>query len=162
MPWNLWTYTPPAAAENAFAGKIIASADWNSIFTDNQAALNQLAGAYANTTAVVFSVTAIVSIPVVLPTGFNNYLLDGVRISGANTSLTTAKVALFTAAAAGGTQIISSTGVTATTTAAQLIVPTSANTYQIGASVTSLYFTVMTVASISAAANVTLHVIPLP
>jgi hypothetical protein len=27
-------YTPPAAAEDAFPGKVIASADWNSIFTD--------------------------------------------------------------------------------------------------------------------------------
>src|SRR5262245_5853950 len=35
-------YTPPAAAENAFPGKVIASADWNQIFTDISAALTSL------------------------------------------------------------------------------------------------------------------------
>ncbi len=163
MPWSLWTYTPPAAAENAVAGKIIASADWNAIFTDNQTALNQLAGAYINIVGVAFSVTSAASIPVILPTGFTQYLVDSVRISGASTSLTTAKVALFTAAAGGGNQIISSTGVTAATAGVvQQIVPTSANTFAFGSSVTPLFFQVMVVASVSATANVTLHVVPLP
>lgn len=36
------SYTPPAAAENAFPGKIIASADWNTIFTDISAAITTL------------------------------------------------------------------------------------------------------------------------
>jgi hypothetical protein len=36
------TYTPPIGAENAFAGKIIASATWNSIFIDMALALSQL------------------------------------------------------------------------------------------------------------------------
>jgi hypothetical protein len=35
-------YTPPAAAENAFPGKVIASADWNNIFTDISNALTSL------------------------------------------------------------------------------------------------------------------------
>ena len=35
-------YTPPNGAENAFPGEIIASATWNSIFTDLSAALTFL------------------------------------------------------------------------------------------------------------------------
>jgi hypothetical protein len=35
-------YTPPNGAENAFPGEIIASATWNSIFTDISNALTQL------------------------------------------------------------------------------------------------------------------------
>ena len=44
MPFNITTgvYTAPAAATDAFAGKVIASADWNAIFTDIQTALTQL------------------------------------------------------------------------------------------------------------------------
>ena len=44
MPFNTSTgvYTAPAAATDAFAGKVIASADWNAIFTDIASALTQL------------------------------------------------------------------------------------------------------------------------
>jgi hypothetical protein len=163
MPWNLWTYTEPAAATDAVAGKVIASADWNAIFTDNQTAFNQLAGAYINSIGVVFSVTGAASIPIILPTGFTQYAIDSVIISGANTSLTTAKVALFTAAGGTGTQIISSTGVTAATAGViQKIIPTSASSFAYGSSVSPLFFTVMVVASLSATANVTMHIVPLP
>jgi hypothetical protein len=44
MPFDNSTgvYTPPAAAENAFPGKVIASADWNAIFTDISNAITDL------------------------------------------------------------------------------------------------------------------------
>lgn len=44
MPFNPVTgiYTPPNGAENAFPGEVIASATWNSIFTDISEALTQL------------------------------------------------------------------------------------------------------------------------
>ena len=44
MPFNPQTgiYTPPNGAENAFPGEVIASATWNSIFTDIAEALTQL------------------------------------------------------------------------------------------------------------------------
>lgn len=43
MPFDADTgvYTPPSGAENAFPGKVIASAVWNAIFTDIAAALTQ-------------------------------------------------------------------------------------------------------------------------
>lgn len=42
MPFSNGVYTPPTGAENATAGKVIASATWNSIFTDLSTALTQL------------------------------------------------------------------------------------------------------------------------
>ncbi len=43
MPYDsLGVYTPPDGAENAFPGKVIASAAWNAIFTDIAAALTLL------------------------------------------------------------------------------------------------------------------------
>jgi hypothetical protein len=44
MPFNPATgvYTAPAAATDAFPGKVIASADWNSIFTDIQNGITSL------------------------------------------------------------------------------------------------------------------------
>lgn len=43
MPFDATgTYTPPTGAENAFPGKIIASATWNAIFIDIAAALTLL------------------------------------------------------------------------------------------------------------------------
>lgn len=44
MPFDPATgiYTPPEGAEDAFPGKIIASATWNAIFTDIAAALTSL------------------------------------------------------------------------------------------------------------------------
>lgn len=44
MPFDPATgiYSPPTGAENAFAGKVIASATWNAIFTDIAAALTEL------------------------------------------------------------------------------------------------------------------------
>jgi hypothetical protein len=45
VPFNNVTgvYSPPAAATDAFAGKVIASADWNAIFTDISSGLTTLA-----------------------------------------------------------------------------------------------------------------------
>lgn len=42
MPFSNGVYTPPTGAENATAGKVIASATWNSIFTDLSTALTQI------------------------------------------------------------------------------------------------------------------------
>lgn len=44
MPFNPVSgiYTPPNGAESAFPGQVIASATWNSIFTDIATALTQL------------------------------------------------------------------------------------------------------------------------
>lgn len=58
MPYDTSTgiYTPPDGAENAFAGEIIRSATWNSIFTDISAALTQLGtGVFVNGPRIISS-----------------------------------------------------------------------------------------------------------
>lgn len=48
MGFTAGVYTPPTGAENAFAGKTIASATWNAIFIDIASALSTCGGVSAN------------------------------------------------------------------------------------------------------------------
>jgi hypothetical protein len=166
MPWSDWIYTAPAAATDAYPGKVIASADWNAIFTDLQTALNQLAQ-HTVATAVNFNAVGDTAMAITLPTGFTRYTLGNIRISGASASLTTAQFGLFTAASGGGTAIISGgTAITVSTASdntnnnAMIATPSNANTQSFTAA--TLYFRVTNAEGSAATAGVTLVYTPLP
>lgn len=174
MPINPVTgvYTPPAAAENAFPGKVIASADWNAIFTDLSSAMTSV---LQNATPISNIVTGINfnssntdnPVTIIIPPNKTNYLIENVVINGASASISTATVGLYTAAAGGGTAIIvSSTAVTVTTSLAN----SNNNAQQIAVrnqstmsyNLTTLYFRVQTPQGSAATANVSINILALP
>jgi hypothetical protein len=197
MPFSAGTYTPPVGAENATAGKTIASATWNSIFTDLSSALttvgsapaNSLAGNNTNTTATITYLTTSlinamiqpqnlvsvmtqanlavvantdIAVSIILPSGTSNYLVSSLRLANASSPMTSGAVALFTAAAGGGVQIMVSTDVSIT-----VAVSASGNTQTINTTnptsqatnVTTLYVRVM--ASCSANADLLINIVPM-
>ena len=129
------SFTLPNGATNAFAGQVIASATWNSVFTDIQTALSHGA-AYKSFAlrAVNFnpSVATDVAISISIPT--SRYQVLNIVIGNASASLGAAAVGLFTAVGGGGVTIIGSTTLTVTSsltdTAAnmQAITSSTANT----------------------------------
>lgn len=104
--------------------------------------------------------------PISLPSGFTRYKVSALHISNASVSLTTAQIALYTAAAAGGVNIVAPTvtGITSTVT------DTNPNSYSatiINGNTTSyndanLYFRVAVAQGAPATADVTLILTPLP
>ena len=169
MTWsNKWLYTPPAAATDAFAGKVIASADWNSVFTDISNGLTQIGQQWVITTAINFnSANTDNAIAIALPTGFTTYLIDKIYITGASGTLTTATCGVFTAAAGGGTAIVTSaTAITVNTASAntnnntQSLTVNNANT--LAYNLATIYFRVQSAEGSAATANVVIHIIPLP
>jgi hypothetical protein len=194
---SVGVYTPATGAENATSGKVIASATWNSIFTDISTALttvgsinaNSLVGNNTGSTALAASLTvaqvlaliqpqslvatalqaplnlvspADISIPVVLPSGVNNYLVTSLKLANASAAMTQGAVALFTAAGGTGVQLVVSTDVSITVAVSvsgntQFLATTNANTQATNA--TTLYVRVM--ASCSAAADLIVNIMPL-
>lgn len=107
------------------------------------------------------------AIPIVLASGFTRWMLSSVRISGASGTLTTATVGLYTAAAAGGTALITAATAMTISTAAN----GTANNSQTIAAVnsttlswtnTTIYFRIATPQGVAATANVAIAIIPLP
>ncbi len=101
------------------------------------------------------------SLDMALPPGFTRYRVNGVIISGASASITTATYGLFTAAAGAGTAIVAAgTAITVSTasetTANNMMVtsPGAANTTSYN--VATLYFRVGTAQGSAATATVTL------
>lgn len=167
MAFSFTTYTAASGATTAFSGQTIASATWDAIFTDMQTSFTQVAsGAIGNRVAITCSVANTdFAIPITMPTGFSRFRVTGIWISGASQTLTTTTVALFSAPAAGGTQVITSTALTINTS-----VENTNNNYQlIGApnpntqcyNFATLYFRVMNPQGAAASANVLLQVLPL-
>lgn len=170
-------YTPPAAAENAFSGKTIASADWNAIFTDIQAGINSVVQGLQTTSGKLFAKTTVIfsvsvtdftfAVPIPTSMGFSRYQIDAIKISGANATLNGSTVALFTAAGGGGTQVMTSTATTVTTSLegtinnSQTLVVANQSTTSYNNS--SLFFRVMAANAANAAgsASVTLFITPL-
>jgi hypothetical protein len=169
-------YTPPAAAENAFAGKTIASADWNTVFTDIQAGINSLAQSLQTTSGKIFTKTTVAfsvsltdftfTVPIPTSMGFSRYQIDSIRVSGATATLTGSTVALFTAASGGGTQVLTSTATTVTSTVESTnnnsMTLNVANQSTQSFNNTSLFFRIMAANTANAAgsATVTLYVTP--
>lgn len=160
-------YTIPAAGTSASAGKTIKSADWNTIFTDLQTALNQLGKITFNATATVnFNSVADTAVTITLPTGFTNYVLEGIHISSASQTLTTATVGVFTAAGGAGTAIVTGgSAVTVSTAAANTL--NNAQSLSINNQNTqafnfgTLYFRITNPQGVAATATVTFRIIPL-
>jgi hypothetical protein len=173
------TYTPPNGAENAFAGKTIASATWNSIFTDLSSALTTLGQAWAQHTGFLsFSKIGVNfnaansdnQIAISVPSGFTRYTVNAVLISNASHSLTTATFGLFTAAAGGGTALIpAGTAITVSATTDNTV-----NNFQqnasgnvgivslVQANTPNLFFRVGTAEGAAATADVIISIRPLP
>jgi hypothetical protein len=167
-------YSPPAAAENAFSGKTIASADWNAIFTDIQAGINAAVQSLQTTSAAIFVKgtvnfnvgTTDTSFTIPIPTGFTRYVVDSVRISGASQTLSTATAGLFTAAAGGGVAIVTAASAITVTSAAestnnntQSFTVNNANTESYNAA--TLFFRVANPQGAAATGTVTIAVRPL-
>lgn len=169
MPWSAaGTYTAPAAATSAFAGKVLASSDWNAIFNDLVTGLNYRNGIYIVVAATVnMNSVADTQMTITLPAGFTRYRVRSIQISKASVDLTAAtqvQVGLFTAAAGAGTGVLTATAVTVSATAestnnnAQFITPTLANASFTNA---SLFFRVTTAHGTAATANVALEIQPM-
>jgi hypothetical protein len=104
---------------------------------------------YAIATPINFGAVGDTAIPIPLPSGFSNYVVDSAWIVNANGTLTSAKVGLFTQSGGGGTAIIA--GGTAVTVSSgspntagniQQILPTTGATESFNAP--TLYFRVTT------------------
>ena len=169
MTWsNKWLYTPPAAATDAFAGKVIASADWNSIFTDMSNAFTQIGQQFVVTTGINFNATNTdTSIAIPLPTGFTHYVIDSIRIVDASASISTATCGVFTAASGGGTPIVTSgSSITITTASAntnnnaQSLTVNNAST--LAYNLANVFFRVQNPEGSAATATVIIHIVPLP
>lgn len=167
-------YTPPTGATNAFSGKVIASAVWNSIFTDLSSALTTLAqggvfpiGVYAVVAkAVNFNAgNTDTQIPIVLPPGHVNYRLETLYIANASQTLTTATFGLFGAAGGAGTVVIAGgTAITVSTAAANSgnNMQTVAGNSSVSLNLSTLFFRVGTAQGAPATGDVIISIRPLP
>lgn len=169
MTWsNKWLYTPPAAATTAITGKVIASADWNTIHTDLSTALTQIGQQYVVLTAVNFnSSNTDNTVSIVFPSNMTTYLVDKVIITSASASLTSATCGVFTATAAGGTAIVTSgTAITVSTASANTLNNSQSltvnNTGTQSYNLSTLYFRVQTAEGSAATGNVIFHLIFMP
>lgn len=167
MPFNPDdSFTLPTGATNAFAGQTIASATWDAIFTDIQAALSHNLGVRvfaARTINFNPSVATDTAITVSLTTA--SYMVDRVIIANANHSLTTAVVGLYTAVGAGGLTLALSQSVNVSTSLADTannmmtLITASASIYAL--TDTTLQFRIVTAEGATATADVILYVRPL-
>jgi hypothetical protein len=154
MSYNVGVYSPPTGAETAFAGEVIASATWNSINTDYATALNQIGYPYGlGTIKVVVSLSTAATdnpMPVPLLPGFSRYKFLALVLSGANGNPSAGSVALYSAAAAGGLNLVGSTTLTINTSLentnnnTQTFIPGGANTLSLTASILYLRVVVST------------------
>lgn len=105
-------------------------------------------------------------IPITLPSGFTRYKVSALHVSNASISLTTVQIALYTAAAAGGFNIVAptTTGITQTTTDVNLnsYSATIIDAGTISFNDANLYFRVAVPQGAPATGDVTLVITPLP
>lgn len=168
MPWSATgTYTAPAAATGAFAGKVLTSADWNAVFTDIVSGISRFNGMYSLPSAALnLNSVADTSFAVTLPTGFTRYRVQHIAIYNASTDLTAAtavQYALFTGAGGTGTTVVAATvstiSSTAANTAANAQIITPVNIMSLTA--TPLFFRVTTAHGSAATASVSITIQPL-
>lgn len=120
-------------------------------------------------TSVDFNTTADTPVAISLPLGYTRYLVHAVYVSNASTSLTTATAGLFTAASGGGAAVVTtaalsvSSAADATNNNAESLAVVNADTesYTLAAQPT-LYFRVETPEGVTATADVTIILTPLP
>lgn len=135
MPFLNGVYTPPDGAEDAVPGEVIRSATWNTIFTDLSNALTQVGTSQVPgihnlqaslgvsrililSRGVSFATASVdTALPVVLPTGFTEYVVSNIRLvnNGPVATLTTATCGVFTSPGGGGVTVVNS-GVAVTIT----------------------------------------------
>lgn len=118
-------------------------------------------------TGVNFNSVADTAFTITLPSGFTRFALNAVFIGHASTSISTATVGLFTAAAGGGTAIVTSASAVTVTTAsestnnnAQQLTLNNATTVSYNNA--TLYFRVTGAQGSAATADVTLYLRPMP
>lgn len=139
--------------------------------SNNVIAYRELESPTGITTVVTSSVnfnSANTDYPIVvpLPAGFTRYVVQGLRISAASASLTTATCGLFTAAAAGGTAIVT-TGSVITVSSASENSANNTQSFTIATGATqsftasTLYFRVQTAQGSPATGLVSLYLTPL-
>lgn len=131
-----------------------------------QAALKQGLLTFTATGINFNSANTDTTIPITLPTGFTRYRVAGVRINGASASLTTATFGLFTAAAAGGTAIVTSATACTVSTASEstnnnMQSPSVNNTGTMSFTNANLFFRVQTPQGSAATGNVAIQIEPL-
>ncbi len=121
----------------------------------------------ATATTVNFNSIADTSFAITLPSGYTRYRVSAITISNASTDMTSAtqvQFALYSAAAAGGTAILSATNCTVTNGTAN----TALNVQFQGPTLTglwdfaTLYFRITTAHGSAATANVALTIHPYP
>jgi hypothetical protein len=108
------------------------------------------------------------AIAITLPTGFSNYLINGVYISNASASLTTATAGLFTASGGGGTAIAAGgSAITVSSSSANTANNSMSMSLAAGVSTTqsfnagTLYFRIGTAQGSAATATVTVVIRPI-
>lgn len=173
-------YSPVSGAETAAPGNVLQSATWNNINSDYQTAFTAIGtGVVTNAMvpvpgqaahylltqkAISFAATAgsdLTSFAITLPTGVSAYSIAALRIGNATGTLGTSGITLYTAASAGGVQVLSSTATTVTTAAVntnnnyQSITPSQTIAVNAGA-----IFLHVAVSGGSNAADVSLQIVP--
>jgi hypothetical protein len=167
MPYNSdGSFTLPTGATNAFAGQTIASATWNSVFTDIQNALSHNLGMKSFAVrAVNFNPSVATDIAINVSITTIRYRVDTIAITNASASLSAGAVGLFTAIGGGGTVVVGSFTLTVTSSLAdaannaQIVAPGGGATTAF--SDTSLQFRIITAVGSAATADVILFVRPL-
>ncbi len=156
-------YSPASGSESAAAGQTIQSAVWNAINVDYAVNMRATSAMMTTTTGINFNTTGDTTLNVPLPTGYTNYIVRNLYISGASASLSSSKVGLFTAAGGAGTAIVAaSTAVTITSTITNNSAMnfTIANQFTLMQSANPLFFRVSTVEGSAATATVSLEYTP--
>lgn len=107
------------------------------------------------------------AITINLPAGVTNYKISSILIANPSASLSTATFGVFTAAAAGGTAIVTAaTAITITTASGNtnnnMMSATVNNQNTMSFNLTTLYFRVATAQGSAATGSVIIHVQPLP
>ncbi|MEH2501243.1 hypothetical protein V1290_000054 [Bradyrhizobium sp. AZCC 1578] len=118
----------------------------------------------ASANDVDFNSVADTALTISLPSGYTRYRLQALMIYGASAAATSAQFALYTAAAAGGTAIVTPTTCTVNTASAD----TATSLQAVGPSInamftdTSLFFRITTAHGSAVTADVALQIQPLP
>lgn len=130
----------------------------------NMGNTNFAVGQIAFSAVVDFSVAGDNAIPITLPAGFTKYIIAAFRVAGASADISAATLGLYSAAAAGGVNIITTASVTintasdATNSNAQAL--TVLNTATESYSAPILYARVGSTAAAGRTAKVTVVVVP--
>lgn len=172
MPWTNNVFSLDAAATDAFPGKVLASTDWNTIFTQIIAGLGAGAPNILGGLALAVNLNSAntdTTISITLPTGCTRYIISRVLVFnlGVTASLTTATAGLFSQAAGAGLALAANQALSPITSAT---INTDANTMPLAITVSdrtiltlsSVFFRVGTAQGAAATANVYVQIRPLP